>query len=195
MKFINKSVEGDNIRPHAIDGKCVKCGQCCGLFVPVTNEELATIKKYVKKHNIKPVTDRQTIMGFEARCCFYDKKNKKCNIYPVRPWVCRDFMCDRKDWKEKRNNEYDTTGDYNSTKCMRIGTFDDLIYGNLEILVQYVSGTLMDNLGYADDKELVLFLMRAGRSDILPFLEFGRIDGTKVKATDLQKELLKEGRI
>lgn len=36
---------GNNeIEINAINGKCTKCGKCCGLFIPVTKKEVDKIK-------------------------------------------------------------------------------------------------------------------------------------------------------
>ena len=29
------------------------------------------------------------------QCCFYDRTNKACKIYAVRPKICRSFKCNR----------------------------------------------------------------------------------------------------
>lgn len=36
------------------DGKCSSCGSCCSRYLPISEKELKTIKRYVKKHHIKP---------------------------------------------------------------------------------------------------------------------------------------------
>ena len=103
------------IKDMTCNGECSRCGSCCGLFIPFTDEELNLIKYYVKVNNIKP-TNNRIINGNQliAQCCFYDKENKKCNIYSVRPFVCKDFMCNHKDWKERRDM-YEKRTKYNSS--------------------------------------------------------------------------------
>lgn len=102
MIEINKDIT-NNMCNH----QCSKCGECCGIFIPVTERELSKIKDFVRENNIEPATDRYTDEnGFEGRCCFYDTQLKKCKIYPVRPYVCKDFRCDRKDWRKYRD-KYD----------------------------------------------------------------------------------------
>ena len=87
----------DKIQNKTINDKCIRCGECCALFIPFTNSELEIIKQYVKKYNIKP-TNRVNVLTnqFDAKCPFYNNIEKKCNIYEVRPYACRDFICSRK---------------------------------------------------------------------------------------------------
>ena len=81
-------------------GKCTGCGACCSNFLPMTEEEIDTIRKYIKKNGIKenkrflPTSEPITDMD----CPFLDttKKCEKCMIYEVRPKICRDFICDIK---------------------------------------------------------------------------------------------------
>ena len=79
------------------NGKCTGCGSCCSNVLPMTENEISTIRKYIKKHNIKEhrhnlPTVEPTI---DMTCPFLDdsKKCDKCDIYAVRPRICRDFIC------------------------------------------------------------------------------------------------------
>ena len=146
----------DNIKDMTCNGNCSRCGNCCGLFIPFNDEDLPKIKKYVKQHNIKQENRLNIMTGqFEARCCFYDKVNKKCNIYEVRPYVCRDFICNRKNWRDKRD-EYEMNCTYNSSlkPQLKMGTFDDLIYGDYEPLTRFVMGMIYDITGGIIDEKI-----------------------------------------
>jgi hypothetical protein len=35
------------------NGECVKCGNCCTNFLPMSDKEIKVIKRYIKKHKIK----------------------------------------------------------------------------------------------------------------------------------------------
>lgn len=82
------------------NGKCTQCGACCSNLLPMTDSEIETIRKYIKNHNIKehrhilPLAE-QTL---DLTCPFLNdsKPNEKCDIYEVRPRVCRYFICDPK---------------------------------------------------------------------------------------------------
>lgn len=75
------------------DGKCVSCGNCCTAILPVTKEEIKAIKRYVKRKHIKPVKNFN--VDLDLTCPFRNNTEKKCNIYEVRPTICRDFKCDK----------------------------------------------------------------------------------------------------
>jgi hypothetical protein len=82
------------------NGKCTECGQCCSNLLPMTEEEIRKIRKYIKKHNIKECTHGMgqfaMLQPYIDMCCpFLDdsKKTHKCTIYQQRPLVCRDFIC------------------------------------------------------------------------------------------------------
>ena len=75
-------------------GNCSRCGNCCAAMIPLTREEEETIRKYIHENKIEPeyFQDEKNI---NLQCCFYDRKNKKCKIYDVRPNICRSFKCNR----------------------------------------------------------------------------------------------------
>ena len=183
---ISDTDKDGNIINNTINNSCSKCGMCCGMFIPFTDKEIAKIKKYVKKYNIKQVEDRETENGFEARCCFYDVKNKKCNIYSVRPYVCKDFICNRKDWKRQRN-KYELIGDYNSTlKITKLASFDDLIYKDYRTLLRFIIGLVADENGQVDDKKFIKAIHHFHREDLLDIITLTTEDGKKVEGRDLE---------
>lgn len=79
---------------NTIKGKCSGCGNCCSNILLLTNDEIKKIKEHVKIHNIKPI-NRNTILSTEYKdvCPFLGRDNK-CAIYPIRPKICRTFICD-----------------------------------------------------------------------------------------------------
>lgn len=81
------------ITDNTICGKCSKCGECCSCFLPICQEELDIIQKYVVKNKIKPQT--QMIVMQNRLCCPY-YNGKKCLIYEVRPLICKEFYCNKK---------------------------------------------------------------------------------------------------
>lgn len=76
------------------NNQCSNCGQCCTEFLPLNQEEIDTIKQYIKKHNIKPspIYENGKIYVF---CPFRDRENKKCKIYSIRPRICKTFICSK----------------------------------------------------------------------------------------------------
>ena len=87
------------------NGECSKCGNCCTPVIPITEEEVKKIREYIKENDIKmvmPITKE----GRHIKCCFYDFENHRCNIYPVRPEVCRKFICSLNNKEIDKNKEY-----------------------------------------------------------------------------------------
>ena len=82
------------------NGKCTQCGACCSNLLPMTSTEIDTIRKYIKKHNIKEHRHNLPLAEptLDLTCPFLNdsKPNEKCDIYEVRSRVCRDFICDPK---------------------------------------------------------------------------------------------------
>ena len=87
----------DILNPEVVDlsicGKCSKCGECCSPFLPVCQEEIDTIQKYVIENNIK-ANKTMLIMQNTLKCPYHD--GKKCMIYEVRPLICKEFYCYKK---------------------------------------------------------------------------------------------------
>lgn len=78
------------------DGKRSGCGQCCSNYLPISSKEIKEIKRYVKKHHItEQKHNYPSVVAFDLTCPFLDdsKEKEKCLIYPVRPEICRDFVC------------------------------------------------------------------------------------------------------
>ena len=92
------------------NGKCTCCGNCCTALLPVTKEELKTIKRYIKRKHIRPVVHYGKA-SIDLTCPFRNDAEKKCNVYEVRPAICRDFKCDK---PQKLINETKETFHYDS---------------------------------------------------------------------------------
>ena len=77
------------------DGECSSCGSCCSRYLPLSSKELKEIKRYVKKHHIKPKEHifPTTEPMLDMVCPFRDEENKICTIYSLRPKICRSFLC------------------------------------------------------------------------------------------------------
>lgn len=77
------------------DGKCSQCGQCCANFLPMSEKELKIIKRYVKKHHIKPQKHLMPTVEptLDFTCPLRNDAERKCMCYEVRPQICRSFLC------------------------------------------------------------------------------------------------------
>jgi Fe-S-cluster containining protein len=164
-EILNIIKNDNNIKNNMVDNKCSRCGSCCGLFIPVTKKEIKIIREYVKEKNIRPES-RINGNTIELRCPFLNLKEHKCNIYEVRPFVCRDFKCNRKDWKKYRNLYMKRSGKYNQY------TMDELIYDDITLQVMFIVELLKIKLG---DKityeDLKLGFKLFNREDLLERIE------------------------
>lgn len=79
------------VKDFTKDGKCSNCGSCCSDILPLSKAEIARIKRYIKENNIKE--QRHNIAEVDLTCPFRDEANRKCLIYPIRPQICRSFVC------------------------------------------------------------------------------------------------------
>lgn len=75
--------------------QCKKCGNCCSNILMVSSNEIDTIKKYIKKHNISPINRQSIFTEYIDICPFLKKENgeTKCLIYDVRPNICKRYQC------------------------------------------------------------------------------------------------------
>lgn len=84
------------VTDYTVDGKCSGCGSCCSDFLPVSREEVERIRYFVKRHNIRQHINVVVSGAFmDMTCPFRDGVNSKCDIYSVRPQICRHFQCDQ----------------------------------------------------------------------------------------------------
>lgn len=87
-------------------GNCSRCGNCCAAMIPLTRKEEKRIRNYIKQNKIEPEYFQDN-KNMNLQCCFYDRENKKCKIYEVRPNICKSFKCNRNEIelnKERDNN-------------------------------------------------------------------------------------------
>lgn len=93
------------------NGECIGCGNCCSNLLPVTKKGIREIKSYMRIHHIKEEKHFMPTANptLDLICPFRNEREKKCNIYSVRPKICRIFICN----PEKRNSQNaDFSGTY-----------------------------------------------------------------------------------
>lgn len=95
-KILEGLLENDlKVTDLTIGGKChLGCGDCCTDMIPLTKNEANVIYHYVKSHDIK---QERWLEGNNLHhlCPFLNRETKACNIYEVRPQVCRNFICNK----------------------------------------------------------------------------------------------------
>jgi Fe-S-cluster containining protein len=182
--MLNDLLNSDmNFKNNTCNHKCSGCGECCTAFIPITKKELMIIKKYVKDNNIEGnYLSTESGQNLYAFCPFLNKENHKCNIYEVRPYVCRKFKCDKnKETLIKEREEYSRRADYN-------GFFNNTPTASIQYLVY---GDYMYDITYRRlNFKIVL------ESDPLLKIKFGELTIEKEQAIMpllADKELIKKG--
>lgn len=103
------------------NGKCSGCGNCCSALLPVSDMEIKHIKRYMKQHDVKEHSScTPEDVKYDLTCPFMDstKPDHKCDIYPVRPLICRSFICSKPKMKieEAKRFAYQTRKPVNMRK-------------------------------------------------------------------------------
>jgi len=80
------------------NGKCSRCGSCCGRVLPLNNRDIKRIRNFVKKHEVKcMVLHPLPLSNEENHMCPFLIPNRdgtrRCSIYEIRPNICRLFSC------------------------------------------------------------------------------------------------------
>lgn len=132
------------------NGNCSRCGNCCTIGIPITKQEEEIIRTYIKKNDIETESLYEG-NNFYAYCCFYDRKNRKCKIYDVRPKICRSFQCNKNrrvlEREKNRNHEraYWNHMDKNGT-LTNFTTFDLLFYDNPKPILNLIFNSAGDEI-------------------------------------------------
>ena len=81
---------------NTCNGKCSKCGECCGAILPLDKEDINNIIKYVVANDIYS-NKNVLVMQNKLQCPYYTgNKEKGCAIYIARPKICKYYKCDKK---------------------------------------------------------------------------------------------------
>lgn len=83
-----------DLKNYTNHGECSNCGECCSDFLPLNKSEIKTIREYIKTHKVENHSVVNCFVQANAMCPFRNNKEKKCDIYEVRPYICRVFKCD-----------------------------------------------------------------------------------------------------
>lgn len=78
------------ITNFTICGQCSNCGQCCSDFLHLDEKEIREIDKFLKVH---PNIEQHNKGENNWNCPFRNDNFKRCEIYEVRPQICRVFKC------------------------------------------------------------------------------------------------------
>lgn len=103
---VDVPVEEMTYTNNTIAGKCSGCGDCCADLLPLSAEEVRRLKAYAEKHHLKAHTQKPFYMqGVDLTCPFRKQRESKCDVYEVRPHICRVFICSKtkEDARRDRN--------------------------------------------------------------------------------------------
>ena len=107
LESVKKGMD-DNIYNFTVNGKCSQCGKCCSDLLPMSEKEIREIRRFINKNSITECKHLLPTANpcMDMTCPFLDtdKKSEKCRIYPVRPAICRQFICDSEK-RAKHNRE------------------------------------------------------------------------------------------
>lgn len=92
MKLIN----------YTVCGQCSNCGQCCSDLLHLSKEEIKRIDDYLKEHKLEQHNKGENNLN----CPFRNELFKKCDIYEVRPEICKIFKCNKTPEEAYRNREF-----------------------------------------------------------------------------------------
>lgn len=170
IKLDSISMNTDN---YCIKGKCSRCGQCCSTLIPITNKELEAIKWYMKENNLQIQDNFRDGNNIYDTCPLYDRVNKKCIVYPVRPRICRTFKCDGDlDLLLVQRENAHRRAHYNKGRNGNITN----VYTLQELLTGNPMSTLIFLIDAAKTKErLFKLLHELHREDLVKAIENGEI--------------------
>lgn len=158
-------------------GNCSRCGECCAAALPITKGEEKKIREYIKANNIEPEFFQKG-NDINLQCCFYDRKNKLCKIYEVRPNICRTYKCDKpKLLLEKEKAFAHEIAYWNSLKNDKIANLTDmrlLFYDDPRSLIGNIMYKLTKGTMIATEKEfnqLKMVLKSGGQAELANCLE------------------------
>lgn len=88
---MNKSI---HIKNYTNNGKCSNCGECCSDILPISKKDIERIREYLKNHKVERHNNPNCFTQYDFTCPFRNNLQHKCDIYEVRPEICRVFKCD-----------------------------------------------------------------------------------------------------
>lgn len=91
-----KLMEQAECNPHACGG-----AKCCTNILLLTEKEIARIRNFIGRHKIKPHNYSNIMTGEYVDKCPFLGEDLACQIYEVRPEVCRKMECNL--YKQKKN--------------------------------------------------------------------------------------------
>lgn len=123
-----------------VRGKCSNCGYCCTDLLPVTQKEVDRLREYAQEHNLTEHTQAPFYLkdAVDLTCPFLDNIQNRCDVYAVRPKICRSFICSK--GESQMTVERDR---YTAQPDVSIRSLRKEIFGN-PTSVLFTKGVLME---------------------------------------------------
>lgn len=123
--------DGEEYSNNCIDGRCSNCGECCADLLPLTQKELQRLKDYAKKHRLRehrqaPFFD---LSATDLTCPFRNQAERRCDVYEVRPLICRSFICTKLLQQAQKDRDL-----IHASSGMRVYSIRYEVFGNSEVL-------------------------------------------------------------
>lgn len=119
------------------DGKCSQCGNCCSDLLWLSEKEIKEIKSYIKKnkieeqkHTVPAPVSNPPIADLTCPFLNMNKKDEKCVIYPVRPLICKCFMCNEPDGAKNHPKLYEERRNLISMRAVFFGDGKEKNHGS-----------------------------------------------------------------
>lgn len=153
-------------------GNCSRCGECCAAQLPITKKEEKIIKSYIREKHIEPEFF-QNEKSINLQCCFYDRTNKICKIYEVRPSICRSYKCNKNKSELEKERDYRhevvywngrTNNEFKNVTDMRL-----LFYGDPRSLIANIIYQITDGKMICNEKQfefLKTYLRKYGQTEL-----------------------------
>lgn len=119
--------DAERYTSNCVNGSCSGCGECCTDLLPLSESELLRLRDYARAHGLKehrqaPFFDRGAV---DLTCPFRNEHTRKCEVYEVRPKICREFICSKSKEQARRDRD-----DYHRTH--RTYSLRNEVFGNPE---------------------------------------------------------------
>lgn len=125
-----------------IGGKCSGCGDCCTDLLPLTQKEVDRLREYAIAHDLRAHTQMPFYEsgGVDLTCPFRNQITGKCDVYEVRPHICRLYICSKQTRQATIERNRWTFSKGVSTRSLRYEIFGDrttILFTKAVVLKEY----------------------------------------------------------
>lgn len=140
----------EQVKDFTKDGQCSCCGECCKDIIVSDFNEIMKIRKFVKQRNIRPQVHPVGPNSVDMTCPFLNWDTHMCNIYPVRPKICKEFLCSKS--REEINTSRERIAQIGTVLSLRKEIFGDDSHIRILSLAIAAQGGLFYDDGAANNK-------------------------------------------